>query len=291
MKKLLLLAASSACFSLTSCYVDPYYGSSVGYSGSYNGGGGYSSSVFVSTGDARWAYDPYRYCYYDRYSSRYYDPYLYGYYPVGYCPTPVRGCPHPYNWSGRGNCPPPSNIRVRDLSRYDDRVSNYSTANYQWARRVSSAGSSSWMDSSQRSQLNSRSKVQEPTRNSGWMNGGFSSPSPTQYRGMSPGITPSQSSRTQMQLPQRDFVTEKPDIQPRNTSGGMFGGLDRTRTSEPRSIQRVQPSPTPQMEVPRIERSQPPQAPRESSFERPSKSKDDEPKSSGHGGGLRQFQR
>jgi len=68
-------AAVGAAVSLafTSCYYDPYstttsvggsyssgYGDGYGY-----GGSGFSTSVFVSTGNPQWGYDPYCYSYYD----------------------------------------------------------------------------------------------------------------------------------------------------------------------------------------------------------------------------------
>lgn len=122
---------------LASCYYDPYAYNP--YPGSYSGGysGGYSGSVFVSTGDARWGYDPYRYCYYDYYRRCYYDPYLCGYYPVGCVPTPVYGCPHPSGWRpGHGHCPPPGNINERWIDRYHDRVAAIQATNYAWASKV-----------------------------------------------------------------------------------------------------------------------------------------------------------
>ena len=65
---------------LTSCYYDPYftsvgatYGTSSGY---YGGGSRYSSSVYISTGNPEWGYDPYTYSYYNYRRRCYYDPYL-----------------------------------------------------------------------------------------------------------------------------------------------------------------------------------------------------------------------
>ena len=88
-KKLLLWAATLiAAAAFTSCAYDPYYaggyhtpdgyydpGYGYGYSGGYgvgygNDGRGFSTSVFVSTGDPRWGYDPNCYCYYDCYCYR-----------------------------------------------------------------------------------------------------------------------------------------------------------------------------------------------------------------------------
>ena len=94
-------ASAVAALTLVSCVYDPYYSSS-GYGGYGGGYGGIDTTVFVSTGNSRWGYDPYRSCYYDYQRRCYYDPYLYGYYPVNYCPPRISGCPHPYGWSGSG---------------------------------------------------------------------------------------------------------------------------------------------------------------------------------------------
>ena len=244
MKKYLLIAAAVLSSVISSCYYDPfYYGTSSTSYGVTHYGGGSSTSIFVSTGDPRWAYDPYRYCYYDRYRSCYYDPFLYGYYPVGYCPIPVRGCPHPYNWSGAGYCPPPRTIRNTTLSRYDNRISNYQAANYHWARKVSGSGASSWMSSNERSQLSerassssfsgpsSRSYLSSPSLGglrSSSSNEGFSSQGSVPRQGLSNsswsgGLRESAGSRRPTTT-----IREAPDIQPRPTSGGMFGGLKRS---------------------------------------------------------------
>jgi hypothetical protein len=129
----------------TSCAYDPYYSStSVGgsYSSGYGqgygyGGSSFSTSVFVSTGDPRWGYDPTCYSYYDYRRRAYYDPYLYGYYPVGYRPPVVYGVPHPYGWRpGSGYCRPPSRISNVTVVNYRNRESAYRTSDYQWARQV-----------------------------------------------------------------------------------------------------------------------------------------------------------
>ena len=98
---------AAAAFAFSSCAYDPYYSAAgltvPGYGDGYGyGGSGFSTSLFVSTGDPRWGYDPYSYSYYDYRSHRYYDPYLYGYYPVGYRPPagdwrspPARLAPRP----------------------------------------------------------------------------------------------------------------------------------------------------------------------------------------------------
>lgn len=123
----------------SSCAYDPYYSSAGGYYGDGYGYGGssFSTSLFVTTGDPRWGYDPYTYCYYDYGSRRYYDPYLYGYYPVGYRPYGVYGVPHPYGWRpGHGHCPPPRTVRNVTVVNYRNRESAYRNSNYSWARQV-----------------------------------------------------------------------------------------------------------------------------------------------------------
>ena len=131
---------------LGSCAYDPNYmagGSAgvgyaedTGYGDGYGyGGSGFSSSVFISTGDPRWGYDPYCYCYYDYHRRCYYDPYLYGYYPMGYRPMIVLGVPHPYGYS-RSYCPPPTRVMNITLSNYHNRAAAYRSSNYGWAHQV-----------------------------------------------------------------------------------------------------------------------------------------------------------
>lgn len=134
-------AAIGAAISFSSCAYDPYYSSAGGYYGYGDGygygGSGFSTSIFVGTGDPRWGYDPYCHSYYDYWSHRYYDPYLYGYYPVGYRPTVVIGVPHPYGWrAGHGYCPPPRSVRNVTVANYRNRESAYRNSNYSWARQV-----------------------------------------------------------------------------------------------------------------------------------------------------------
>lgn len=132
-------------FGFSSCAYDPYYSSAGGsYSSGYGygegygyGGSNFSTSLFISTGDPRWGYDPHCYSYYDYRSHRYYDPYLYGYYPVGYRPVVVSGAPHPYGWRpGRGYCPPPRTVRDVTVSNYRNRESAYRNSNYSWSKQV-----------------------------------------------------------------------------------------------------------------------------------------------------------
>ena len=64
------MAPAAVALFLASCSYDPYaYGSGYyggGYSdGGYYGTSGFYGSVFVSTSDPYWGYDPYRYCYYN----------------------------------------------------------------------------------------------------------------------------------------------------------------------------------------------------------------------------------
>jgi hypothetical protein len=128
---------------LNSCAYDPNFGYTGGtYSTGYGGGSSYggstvSSSVFVSTGDPRWGYDPHTYCYYDNHSRRYYDPYLNGYYPVNYCPPVVVGVPHPHGWRpGRSYCPPPHTVRNVTVVNYRNRENAYRSSNHSWAHQV-----------------------------------------------------------------------------------------------------------------------------------------------------------
>ncbi len=132
---------ATAALIVTSCAYDPYYssaGSSYGYGDGYGyGNSSFSTSVFVSTGDPRWGYDPTCYSYYDYQRRAYYDPYLYGYYPVGYRPPLVYGVPHPHGWRpGSRYCPPPSRVRSTNLSNYRQRDDLYRRSNYSWANQV-----------------------------------------------------------------------------------------------------------------------------------------------------------
>lgn len=131
---------------ISSCYYDPYYGST-SVSGTYSSGGGYgdgygyggsnfSTSLFVGTGNPGWGYDPYNQSYYDYRRRAYYDPYLYGYYPVGYRPPVLVGCPHPYGYRPGRYCPPPRVIRYNNVPNYRNRESAYRASNYDWARQV-----------------------------------------------------------------------------------------------------------------------------------------------------------
>ena len=141
-KSLLGLAGAMVALAFASCAYDPYYNPysassySVGYGEGY-GGSSFSTSVFVSTGNPRWGYDPGCHSYYDYQRRCYYDPYLNGYYPVGYRPVVVYGAPHPYGWSpGRSYISPPSRVTNITISNYRDRESSYRRSNYSWARQV-----------------------------------------------------------------------------------------------------------------------------------------------------------
>lgn len=138
---------AAAALALSSCAYDPYY-SSTTVGGSYSSGGGYgdgygyggssfSTSLFVSTGNPQWGYDPYTYSYYDYRRRAYYDPYLYGYYPVGYRPPVVYGVPHPHGWRpGRSSIAPPSRVTNVTVVNYRNRESAYQNTRYDWAPRV-----------------------------------------------------------------------------------------------------------------------------------------------------------
>lgn len=150
MKKILRLLAGAAVGAVvstgfTSCYYDPNYSSaSVGgsYSSGYGqgygyGGSGFSTSVFVSTGNPQWGYDPNCYSYYDYHRRCYYDPYLNGYYPLGYRPAVVYGVPHPYGWHpGGGYIRPPVYVKNVTVRNYQNRAVAYQSTNYGWAKQV-----------------------------------------------------------------------------------------------------------------------------------------------------------
>ncbi len=148
MKKHLRLAASltvgaAVALALGSCTYDPnsYYsaagsyssGGNTGYGSGYGyGNNGFSTSLFVSTGNARWGYDPYCSSYYDYTRRCYYDPYLYGYYPVGYRPPVIVGVPHPRGYN-RSYCPPPQRVTNVTLVNYSNRERAYRDSSYSWA--------------------------------------------------------------------------------------------------------------------------------------------------------------
>ena len=135
---------AAAALAFSSCVYDPYYngggyyGAASGYGDGYGyGNSNFTTSVFVTTGDPRWGYDPYCYSYYDYQRRCYYDPYLNGYYPIGYRPAVVFGVPHPYGWSpGHGYISPPRNVNYGMAVNYRNRESAYRNSNYGWAHQV-----------------------------------------------------------------------------------------------------------------------------------------------------------
>lgn len=162
----------------TSCAYDPYYASpgvGVSYNSGYGdgygyGGSGFSTSVFIGTGDPSWGYDPTCYSYYDYRSRRYYDPYSYGYYPIGYRPPVVYGVPHPYDWHpGRGYIRPPSRVTNVTLSDYRDRESRYRNSSYGWAKQVQQRPATSGRQQQDRQQqgISGRETSQAPNYRSG----------------------------------------------------------------------------------------------------------------------------
>lgn len=126
-----------AAFAFSSCAYDPYYAStsvggsySSGYGGGY-GGGASSTSLFVSTGNPQWGYDPGCYSYYDYNRRCYYDPYIDGYYPVGYRPPIVYGVSHPYGWRpGNTYCRPPAHVSNVTITNYRNREATYRSRGY-----------------------------------------------------------------------------------------------------------------------------------------------------------------
>jgi hypothetical protein len=182
----------------TSCAYDPYYASpavgasySTGYGPGYGyGGSGFSTSVFIGTGDPSWGYDPTCYSYYDYRSRRYYDPYSYGYYPVGYRPPVVYGVPHPYGWHpGGGYIRPPVRVTNVTLRNYQDREYRYRNSSYGWAKQVKQqpAGSGRQQDYRQGQSANGKTtSSQSPYSRSGTdsrSSGSYSRESQTRYQG------------------------------------------------------------------------------------------------------------
>lgn len=136
----LLLGALAAAVLLSSCTYEPYRYGSRSYSSSslaYRSSGAPSTSVFISTGNSRWGYDPHCRSYYDYKLNCYYDPYLRGYYPRGYRPPVIVGVPHPHGWHrGRKHCPPPSHVRDHRIRDYRKRHHHYANLNHSWARSL-----------------------------------------------------------------------------------------------------------------------------------------------------------
>lgn len=128
-----LAAAAVAVFGASSCsYYDPGY--TIG--GSYRGGrhgGSVSTSLFVSTGDSRWGYDPTCFAYYDHRRSCYYDPFARCYYPSGVRPVLI-GRSHPHGWRpGRSHCPPPVNVRTIYAPSYRGSSTRGSLSHAAWS--------------------------------------------------------------------------------------------------------------------------------------------------------------
>lgn len=100
----------------------------------------------------------------------------------------------------------------------------------------------------------------------------------------------------------RTFVNQTPQIQPRPTSGGMFGGLDRSNRSESRRIEvapqreQITPRSEPRIEMPQV-RETPRESRSDNSGWKGSSKSEERSNSFGGGddgggrGGLRQFQR
>jgi hypothetical protein len=238
MKKTLLpwtaaigIAASLA---FSSCAYDPYYSSSGGY---YNsgygdgygyGGSNFSTSFFISTGDPRWGYDPYSYCYYDYRSRRYYDPYLYGYYPIGYRPHAVYGAPHPYGWRpGGGYCPPPRTVRDVTVVNYRHRDSAYRNSNYSWARQVRQRPYDGDRRIEGERQHNDRGNYSRSGSGSRQSSGRQTYYRPNEGSRHSPDYSTSDRSTSRSQMfPQRDFRTRNYDRIRRGEDAGSRSGRE-----------------------------------------------------------------
>jgi hypothetical protein len=173
-KKLRLWVAASigaACVFLSSCVYDPAYTSttvSTSYGSGYGygyGGNSVNTSLFISTGDSRWGYDPNCYSYYDYRRGAYYDPYLYGYYPVGYRPPIVYGVPHPHGWRPGGHyISPPSRVTNLTVVNYSNRESAYRGTSYGWAKQVRQGPVTSSRPESSRPSSNSYYRDSEKTK-------------------------------------------------------------------------------------------------------------------------------
>lgn len=136
MRKLLhlraLTAAAVAVLGASSCAYDPSYTIGGSYRGGHHGGS-VSTSLFVSTGDSRWGYDPGCFAYYDYRRSCYYDPFARCYYPSGVRPVLI-GRSHPHGWRpGRAHCPPPVNVRTVYAPSYRGSSTGGSLSHAAWS--------------------------------------------------------------------------------------------------------------------------------------------------------------
>ena len=192
-KTLLAMASAVVALAFASCAYDPYYygpshaAGPSGYYGESYDGGSVSTSVFISTGDPRWGYDPTCYSYYDYNRRAYYDPYLNGYYPVGYHPVIVLGVPHPYGWSsGHGHIRPPSHVSNTTISNYHNREGLYRSSHYSWANQVQQRPSNDSRQQQKRPSTTSYNSQNAPSRpSSGYR------PSTNPYAGSTPSTRPS----------------------------------------------------------------------------------------------------
>lgn len=273
----LWLASAGAVFALaiSSCAYDPYYSStSVGgsYSSGYGGygdgygygGSSFTTSIFVSTGDPRWGYDPYCHSYYDYNRRCYYDPYLNGYYPIGYRPAILVGVPHPYGWRS-GYCPPPRNYRNVNISHYRERENNYRKSNYGWAKQVH----------------------QQPNRPSGNRPSGNHGPGGSNRPSQGNGYRPENHSRP--------ATNSRPNSGSRPSAAPFFPSRESTRPDATRQRTNQPPTRNPQRgglpssyNTP-INSRQPQQSPRGAlNFEQRSQPSRQSPASAYQGGGQRQ---
>lgn len=284
------LAAGALCaISLSSCDPNYYYAgggyydsgsSSYGYGAGYGyGNPGFSTTFFVSTGNPRWGYDPYTYCYYDYTRRCYYDPYLYGYYPSGYRPHAVVGVPHPHGY--RSNyCPPPVRVTNVNLRNYQNRSTAYQSTGHSWARQVRQQDYTPPRSFQNSSPDRFRSQPNYPQPGYRQNNSGWSSPpqqSPNRYQ---PNSTPNgfqqnhvrpsggnnyrnPSGATQPGLPQNYRVpVDVPPSQPSPASRSWKPtGRQQIQSQQPQpSFVPSAPQPSPRsMPQPRIERQPPPE--------------------------------
>ena len=285
MMKNLLLGTATACIAatmvLTSCTYDPAYTSvggsySTGYGHGYGyGGSGFSTSLFVSTGDPRWGYDPYNYCYYDYRSRRYYDPYLYGYYPIGYRPPILVGVPHPHGWRrGHGYCPPPRVIRNVTVVNYRDRERAYRQSRHDWARNVHMYD---YSRNQQRSRYPDYRRTREaesirrhdygprPTEDRGWLNPRDRREADSRNRGTNGWFSPRQAPQTRERRDARPPSSYQTPVTRREESPFQNPRMDRGNRTDGREFSR----PDRRSAAPAIERSAPENRPTWSREARP----------------------
>jgi hypothetical protein len=199
--------AAGIIVSLNSCAYDPSYSIS-GYSSSGDGywdgygygygGGSVSTSIFVSTGNPRWAYDPSCFSYYDRSRRCYYDPVLCAYYPSGHRPSVCRRS-HPHGWHrGSSHCPPPARVRDVCISR-DHLSSAHAAREHRWNNSWLATNSHNRESHHNRSHGNDSARVLVntfPDRQKSWLLRDSANRNPWETQRMNPSVSPAPPSTT-----------------------------------------------------------------------------------------------